>query len=444
MGRENLKRKLSTTDAVFATVGTMIGAGIFSVFGLTVKTAGPSAILSWIFVVLLSLPMAYTFSDLTGALAESGGPYVYLRNKMPWLGLWTAWLFLLSSLGAAIGLYVSLVGMLAQIGIPYSELAGFWIAVILSMIVSRGIHLGVKVQKWLCIATILLLLLCIVLGFSHIHMPDWLSASFNDSGRSAHLHAWTTFANSASFIPHGWVGCAMATFFAFWTYSGWEAVAVPTGAYQSKKHLAFGMIIGSFIVGLLYIAVASSAILSIPAAKIASSMNPLVFIGDLMGPWGGTIVAFGSIVVVMSSLLSWFITCSSLFHSVARDGLMPAPKFTKGYQGEYHPFWVLVCFVLIVGVSTMPVFTAAIAASSLTALIAYAAVFITVACDRKATWDGFIRKVSGRRLLAVVSFITTMLMIAISGWHQLWPTLCLTAVGGCVVFFSRMVKLRKI
>ena len=87
MSRHQTQNKLTTIDAVFVTVGTMIGAGIFSVFSLTIQTAGPSAILSWIFVVLFSLPMAYTFSDLTGALAESGGSLCILAKQisMAWI-----------------------------------------------------------------------------------------------------------------------------------------------------------------------------------------------------------------------------------------------------------------------------------------------------------------------------------------------------------------------
>jgi amino acid transporter len=438
MSKHHARNKLTTMDAVFVTVGTMIGAGIFSVFGLTVQTAGPSAILSWVFVVLFSLPMAYTFSDLTGALVESGGPYVYLRNKLSWLGLWTAWLFLLSAVGASVGLYISLVGMLKQFGVPIPQVAGIAIAVFLGMIASRGIHIGVKVQKWLSIATILLLLFCIVLGFRHAHPPAWI----------LHVHepsfGWWSFFRSPAFVPHGWLGCAAATFFAFWTYSGWEAVAVPSGAYKSKKQLGYGMIIGSILVGLLYIAVAWSAILSVPTKQIAGAMNPLVFVGDLAGQWAGLIVAWGSIVVVVSSLLSWILATTSLFQSVARDGLIPTPKFTKQYRGEYHPFWTIVTLFVIIGISWLPVFTAAIAASSMTALIAYAAVFITVACDRKATWDGFIQRAVSRRLFAGFSLAMTLAMIAISGWNQLWPTLCLTAFGGFIVFSHWMVKLRKI
>jgi amino acid transporter len=438
MSKHDPHKKLTAMDAVFVTVGTMIGAGIFSVFGLTVQTAGPSAILSWIFVVLFSLPMAYTFSDLTGALAESGGPYVYLRNKLPWLGLWTAWLFLLSAVGAAVGLYISLVGMLHQFGVPMPHIVGVVIAIALGVIVSKGIQLGVSVQKWLSIATILLLLFCIILGFSHAHPPTWI-ANVHEKQLS-----WWGFFHSSSFIPHGWIGCAAATFFAFWTYSGWEAVTVPSNAYKSKKHLGYGMIIGSILVGLLYIAVAWSAILSIPSGQIENAMNPLVFVGDLAGPFAGLIVAWGSIVVVVSSLLSWLLATSSLFQAVARDGLIPSPKFIRRQKGEFHPFWTVVALVVIVGISSLPVFMAAIAASSMTALIAYAAVFITVACDKKATWDGFIRKAVSRRLFACFSLVTTLVMIGISGWNQLWPTLCLTAFGGFIVFSHWMVKLRRI
>ncbi len=440
--RFKTKQALTMMDAVFLTVGTMIGAGVFSVFGLTVKTAGPSAMLAWIFVVLFSLPMAYIFSDLTGALAESGGPYVYLRNKWPWLGLWVAWLFLLSSIGAAVGLYISLIGMFEQFGLPYAQWIGLPILLSLLVVVSQGIHFGVRFQKWLSIGTILLLVMCIIIGFCHVRPPIWLQSQHSANALGLWQHF--SFLQNHSFSPHGWFACAAAAFFAFWTYSGWEAVAVPSNAYQSKKHLAFGMLVGSMIVGLLYISVAVSALLSVPTEKIAAAMNPLVFVGNLAGPWVGAIVEWGSVVVVVSSLLSWLLTCSSLFQSVARDGLIPAPKFVFRIHGEYHPFWTVITGIIILLLSSLPIFTGVIAASSLTALIAYAAIFITVASDTSANWDGFIKHTLERRLWAGLALATTLFMITISGWHQLWPTLCLTACGGGIVLSQRVMQLRKV
>lgn len=414
-------RSLTTRDAVAITVGTMIGAGIFTVLGLTVRTAGPSALLAWILVVVLSFPMAYTFSDLTGALAESGGPYVYLREKRTWLGLWTAWLFLLSAAGAAIGLYISLIGMLAQLGAPHPGWIGTGILAALAAIVIRGIHLGARVQAWLSGATVLLLGACVAVGLAHAHQFRLL------------VHPLTRLHIAAAWLPHGSFSMLTATFFAFWTYSGWEAVSVPAGAYASRKQLAHGMMYGSLIVGVLYILVAAAAIFSVPIAALENAVDPLVFVGQLAGPWFGMLVALGAIVVVVSSLLAWLITSAGLLQAAARDGLLPAPRFIRRHTGEYHPLLAAVAAVGIWAISQGPLFTAAVSASSLTALFAYLAIFGAVALDRGADWEGVVKGAARRRALACVSWITTLALVIMSGWSHLWPTLCLTGIGLCIV-----------
>jgi amino acid transporter len=421
---KRLNQPLGTRDAVSLTVGTMVGAGIFSVFSLTVKTTGWSAGFSWILIVVLSLPMAYSFSDLTGATAVSGGPYVYLRQKHKSLGLWVALLFLLSAVGAAEGLYTSLIGMMAQIGLSHNQawLCATLLLAFLTGVVVRGLHLSARVARGFTWITLAILCTAIGIGFSHAHL--FLLTT--------HTHTTLSVASTSAF-PHGWRSLLVATFYAFWTYSGWEAVSVPSGAYQSSRQLARGMMIGSAIVGLLYILVAWSALVSVPVHQLASVMNPLALVGSLLGEPFRVLIEWGTLVIVAGSILSWLIAASGLFQAAAREQLFPAPQAVRSHLGEYHWSVPLLCFALIVGLGRAPIFTAAISASSLTALFAYAMVFGTLLLDRHGSWRGVIQSVRLRQFTAGLSLCVSLFLIIVSGWTQLWPSLLLAALGlGCV------------
>jgi amino acid transporter len=430
------KRTLNTFDAIALTVGSMVGAGIFTVLALTVKTAGPAAVLSWILVVLLSLPMAYCFSDLTGVLAQSGGPYVYIRDRTRrWIGLWVAWSFLLSAVGAAEALFMSLVGMFNQMGIHASYAIGVVILVALAVVVANGIHLGALVQRAFTVGTVGLLLLCIVIGLTHA------------SGFGLHGHLVTESARHATgaeggvsidvhrIFPFGWSAVLPATFYAFWTYSGWEAVIVPSESYASSKALARGMMIGSILVGLLYILVALACVLSQPTSSIVRSMNPLVGVGNLLHPAVGVLIAWGAIVIVVGSLLSWLIASATLVQAVARDGLFPAPKRLREYQGEYHPSIPVVIALLLVLGAALPIFAQAIAASSLMALIPYAVVFAVVSFfDKAADWQGVFKRRGTRRAVAFIACVMSIALIVFSGWNNIWPTLLLLTIGAGLIW----------
>lgn len=425
-----MNRKLNTLDAVALTVSTMVGAGIFTILSLTVKTAGPAAVVAWLLVVVLSLPMAYTFSDLTGVLAESGGPYVYLRTKTkPWIGLSVGWSFLLSSIGAAAALFMALVGMLVDLGVPNGYSIGLLILVVLACVTAYGVHVGASLQRILTLSTVGILLLCIGIGLFHMRWSHVELVHASGIRPKQTLQSWTV-----KFAPHGWTAVLPATFFAFWTYSGWEAVAAPSGAYTSRKALARGMMIGSFVVGFLYVCVALVAVGAVSSKDIASHLNPLVLLGNLWSSSVGAVIGWGAVIIVVGSLLSWLIASAALVQALTRDGLLPGPKFIREHRGTYHGILPILVAILLAVIAKLPIFAFMIAASSMTALVAYAVVFMAVALDKEANWAGVIKTPRRRRAMAWVALVMALALVAFSGWSNFWPTILLLAVGGVLIW----------
>jgi amino acid efflux transporter len=394
----------------------MVGAGIFSVLALTVQTTGTSAVIAWFLIVLLSFPMALTFSDLVGVLSESGGPYVYIRDRSgAWLGLWTAWLFLVSAAGATEALFIAYVQMLRELGVDHAYACGVVTLLVLALVTSLGIHVSAKLQRILTVGTVALLTLCVAIGLLH---PVQLV------GAHRQVHFWS----HEYLFPNGWAAVFPATFYAFWTYSGWEAVAVPSGSYKSPKSLAVGMVAGSLLVGVLYIFVALAAVVSVPTASLARYTNPLVLVGRLSGPVAESVIGWGALIVVVGSMLSWFIASASLCQALIRDGLIPSTRRLRDIQAEYHPVLPLLMAGAFAVLARLPIFAKAVASSSLTALIGYAVVFLTVVRD-KNTWDGLTKSRRLRTLLAALSLAMTVLLILFSGWENMWPTFVLCLLG---------------
>src|SRR5271166_4074956 len=92
--RHGLKRDLGVWGASAIVVGTVIGSGIFLVPSAMVKSTGsPLMVFAvWIAGGLLSLFGALSYAELSAALPEAGGEYVYLREAYgPFFGFIYGW-----------------------------------------------------------------------------------------------------------------------------------------------------------------------------------------------------------------------------------------------------------------------------------------------------------------------------------------------------------------
>lgn len=74
---ENNKKKIKLFACVFMLIGGMFGSAIFSLSGITILEAGPSAIISWIVAGVIMLVYGLLVSELAAYFPESGGVYVF-------------------------------------------------------------------------------------------------------------------------------------------------------------------------------------------------------------------------------------------------------------------------------------------------------------------------------------------------------------------------------
>src|SRR6266446_575884 len=77
-----LRRDLGLWSAVAIVVGTVIGSGIFLVPRTMIQRVGTPELVFVVWVVggLLSLAGALSYAELSAAMPEAGGEYVYLRE----------------------------------------------------------------------------------------------------------------------------------------------------------------------------------------------------------------------------------------------------------------------------------------------------------------------------------------------------------------------------
>src|SRR3954451_1240207 len=71
--------KLTVAHGTALSVGAVLGTGVISMPALAAGVAGPSSLVAWAALILLSAPLAWTFAALGARHPDGGGVSTYVR-----------------------------------------------------------------------------------------------------------------------------------------------------------------------------------------------------------------------------------------------------------------------------------------------------------------------------------------------------------------------------
>jgi basic amino acid/polyamine antiporter, APA family len=109
-GRTRLARRLGLWDAVVIGLGSMIGAGVFVAFGPAAEAAGSGILVALALAAVVACANALSSTELAAVYPQSGGTYVYGRER-----LGTFWGFL-AGWGFVVGKTASCAAMALTFG----------------------------------------------------------------------------------------------------------------------------------------------------------------------------------------------------------------------------------------------------------------------------------------------------------------------------------------
>jgi APA family basic amino acid/polyamine antiporter len=91
-----LARRLTLRDAVFVGLGSMIGAGVFAVWGPAISVAGQGILIALAIAAIVAYCNATASAQLAAAHPVAGGTYAYARAEIgPWWGFVAGWSFVI-------------------------------------------------------------------------------------------------------------------------------------------------------------------------------------------------------------------------------------------------------------------------------------------------------------------------------------------------------------
>lgn len=135
--------KIGLLDSTMILIGGMIGSAIFSLSGVTILTAGPASIISWIIAAIILFIYALQTAELSTVYPHSGGVFVFpekalgknARQGRLW-GWISAWAYLFGNISAVAfsSMYVGI-----YLGVGFKALNKYQILIGVITVVLAGV-----------------------------------------------------------------------------------------------------------------------------------------------------------------------------------------------------------------------------------------------------------------------------------------------------------------
>lgn len=286
-------------------VGTIIGAGIYSVIGPAAAAAGEGIWLSFLVAAIISALSGLSYAEIASALPGAGAEHNFLRKTFPAFPAlaFTVGLFIVVHGAATLATVALTFGNYAQ---PFLPFAPVTVALALMSFATAVNIAGIGKASFISAGLTVVQVTCLI-GFALVAVP---------SGE----RGLPDFA-SWSADPGGVLQGAAILFF---IYSGYEHMAsLSEEAKRPDRDLwrAFMIALGSTTV--IYLAVILGVLSVVSADSLAASQSPLADAAKQLGAPFGAIIVSAALIATANAVLSASLSGSRLLFGMARDGDLP-------------------------------------------------------------------------------------------------------------------------
>ncbi|HEX4328712.1 MAG TPA: amino acid permease [Burkholderiales bacterium] len=288
-------RVLTLKDAIFLTVGIVVGAGIFKAPSLVAGAAGslPAFVIAWVLGGAVSMIGALCYAELACAFPSAGGDYHFLARaygkRLAFLFAWARITVIatgsIALLAFVFGDYCAQIWSLGEYG---SSIYAVLVVLALTGINYLGTRQGATAQNWFTSVEVLGLFVVIaaaLLGPGAAPAPAAAAA--------------TAAAGGPLFGP----GFGFAMVMVLLTFGGWnEAAYISAEVAGDKRVLARTLIISITVLTVLYLAVNLAYLYGLGLAGMAKS--DAVAADLLQAAWGTPGAKLLSAMVAISAFTS--------------------------------------------------------------------------------------------------------------------------------------------
>lgn len=412
-------KTLGLIPLVAFAVGTMVGGGVFALSGMVVKDAGPGAIISYVLAGLIMLLSALCFAAVASRAKPGESGYAPIATELSPMGRFiTMWAFYICGVTGIAYVLMSFANYLLTF-FPSMKGSSIWFAlgaaVLLALLNFGPAALVGRAETAMVAFKLAVLFLMVIFGFIHF-APEQL----------------------ANWLPHGMGSIWSTTALLFTAYTGFNVITNMSGSVKNAgKVVPRAIILSLGVVAVVYIGVAIALVMSKQTDAAGFAEHGLTIAAkELMGSWGGYLVAIAACVSTLSGANANMLGSADLVVHMSGNGDLPSKLGHLNKKGDPVPSVALTAIItlvlLLLGV--MPGIGSAalkliVIFCNVAAIAAMVIVDITALKMGLKKWAGPGMKLPLGPVIPVLAVLTALLQLPSLGWWQVLIGLAMVAVG---------------
>lgn len=323
-----MSKKITLIGAISMAVGTMVGASIFSIFGVGAEIAKQNLPETFILSAFYAFAVAYSYMKFGSKIVSNAGPIAYVlkgfgdtvvTGSLSVL-MWLSYVVSISLFAKGFaGYFIPLVGITSSplsIGITVVFVISFF--TVLNFFGSKAVG---KAEFYIVLIKLLILGVFIVGGLFTIK-PELIAPLFDSSHTSGMIHASVIF---------------------FLSYMGFGLVTnMSENMEDPQKNVPKAIIISIIIVSVIYLSVALAAVGNLPLKQlIASQENALAVAAQpFLGNLGFLLISIGALFSISSALNATLYGGANTAYSFAKEGELPEIFERKEWFGTTEGLYI--------------------------------------------------------------------------------------------------------
>jgi arginine:ornithine antiporter/lysine permease len=438
-GAETGKQTISVWALTALVVGSMVGAGIFTLpaaFGRATGVVG--GLIAWAIAGVGMLMLAFVFQNLAQRRPDlDSGVFIYAKAGFGhYIGFLAALAFWASTCVGNVSYFVLIKSTLGTFFPIFGDGNTVQAVAVSSVIIwlfhfmiLRGVQQATGLNTIVTIAKIVPILVFVFILLFAFDPDVFMANLFGGEGYAEPL--WQQVRSTM-----------LVTVFVF---IGIEGASIYSRYAEKRSDVGVATVLGFVGVLCLLIMVTVLPFGLLPRAELAALRNPSMAgaLEVVVGRWGNIFVSIGLIISVLGAYLAWTLFAAEVPFMAAKSNLMP--NFLNHENAQKVPsrsLWmtnIVVQSFLIITLFAQNAFTLALELTSAMSLIPYllvAAYALKLALTRETYEQDASRRIS-EMIISLVATAYAILMLVAGGLEKLLLAALILAPGTILFFLAR-------
>ena len=285
-------------------LGSMIGAGVFSVFGPAAQAAGAALLIGLGIAAVVAYCNATSSAQLAATYPTSGGTYIYGRERLgAWWGYIAGWGFVAGKIASCAAMALTVVAYV--IPTAWQRPVAVCTVAVMTAVTCLGVTRTARVTA------ILVSIVLAILGIAVV--GAW--AGGNPQGTR-----W-----DPTTAGHGWYGVVQSAGLIFFAYAGYARIAtLGEEVREPRRTIPRAILIALLIAVVGYAAVALTTLATLGPQRLAASSAPVVdAVAAGSWNWAVPLVRVGAVAASLGALLALIAGIGRTTLAMARHADLP-------------------------------------------------------------------------------------------------------------------------